>query len=124
MIRRPPRSTRTDTLFPYTTLFRSGPAGRSCGAYRAESLAMPSQGRSGPERINVNWPAPGSRQQPVASGRIFIDEREAAQITRLLGREKGAILFARLGGNRIVAPRIETGTERGTAALACGPTVW
>src|SRR3546814_10169736 len=38
MIRRPPRSTRTDTLFPYTTLFRSdgrlrrrsaGPAGLS-----------------------------------------------------------------------------------------------
>src|SRR3546814_19223083 len=34
MIRRPPRSTRTDTLFPYTTLFRSDdqpvhPAGRS-----------------------------------------------------------------------------------------------
>src|SRR3546814_10670417 len=30
MIRRPPRSTRTDTLFPYTTLFRShlGPLGR------------------------------------------------------------------------------------------------
>src|SRR3546814_5155826 len=28
MIRRPPRSTRTDTLFPYTTLFRS-PVGRA-----------------------------------------------------------------------------------------------
>src|SRR3546814_14321726 len=28
MIRRPPRSTRTDTLFPYTTLFRSGDPGR------------------------------------------------------------------------------------------------
>src|SRR3546814_13479937 len=26
MIRRPPRSTRTDTLFPYTTLFRSAKA--------------------------------------------------------------------------------------------------
>src|SRR3546814_20421140 len=26
MVRRPPRSTRTDTLFPYTTLFRSGDA--------------------------------------------------------------------------------------------------
>src|SRR3546814_769134 len=26
MIRRPPRSTRTDTLFPYTTLFRAPPA--------------------------------------------------------------------------------------------------
>src|SRR3546814_15563296 len=30
MIRRPPRSTRTDTLFPYTTLFRS-PIRPSCG---------------------------------------------------------------------------------------------
>src|SRR3546814_12639071 len=30
MIRRPPRSTRTDTLFPYTTLFRS--KGRVSGA--------------------------------------------------------------------------------------------
>src|SRR3546814_5592181 len=28
MIRRPPRSTRTDTLFPYTTLFRSRFLGR------------------------------------------------------------------------------------------------
>src|SRR3546814_6088325 len=28
MIRRPPRSTRTDTLFPYTTLFRSRQKGR------------------------------------------------------------------------------------------------
>src|SRR3546814_18535175 len=28
MIRRPPRSTRTDTLFPYTTLFRSHTGGR------------------------------------------------------------------------------------------------
>src|SRR3546814_7049112 len=28
MIRRPPRSTRTDTRFPYTTLFRSGRAQR------------------------------------------------------------------------------------------------
>src|SRR3546814_13602996 len=27
MVRRPPRSTRTDTLFPYTTLFRSGVTG-------------------------------------------------------------------------------------------------
>src|SRR3546814_10797319 len=29
MIRRPPRSTRTDTLFPYTTLFRSSRPRRS-----------------------------------------------------------------------------------------------
>src|SRR3546814_15743092 len=30
MIRRPPRSTRTDTLFPYTTLFRSAPSLAAC----------------------------------------------------------------------------------------------
>src|SRR3546814_19975112 len=38
MIRRPPRSTRTDTLFPYTTLFRSlrdtaDPRDRSASAF-------------------------------------------------------------------------------------------
>src|SRR3546814_2211653 len=33
MIRRPPRSTRTDTLFPYTTLFRS--LGETVGAGQA-----------------------------------------------------------------------------------------
>src|SRR3546814_16321740 len=32
MIRRPPRSTRTDTLFPYTTLFRSVRTGSGRGA--------------------------------------------------------------------------------------------
>src|SRR3546814_11287681 len=31
MIRRPPRSTRTDTLFPYTTLFRSQQFGPEIG---------------------------------------------------------------------------------------------
>src|SRR3546814_9484846 len=33
MIRRPPRSTRTDTLFPYTTLFRSSSGGCSSAFY-------------------------------------------------------------------------------------------
>src|SRR3546814_1527212 len=49
MIRRPPRSTRTDTLFPYTTLFRSPRAPARCGEgaavswlhlYRARSRAV------------------------------------------------------------------------------------
>src|SRR3546814_2235856 len=35
MIRRPPRSTRTDTLFPYTTLFRSAAALYRAGASHA-----------------------------------------------------------------------------------------
>src|SRR3546814_2941951 len=34
MIRRPPRSTRTDTLFPYTTLFRSVPSQETLEAIR------------------------------------------------------------------------------------------
>src|SRR3546814_4549133 len=34
MLRRPPRSTRTDTLFPYTTLFRSHrPCRRGCAPF-------------------------------------------------------------------------------------------
>src|SRR3546814_4476834 len=43
MIRRPPRSTRTDTLFPYTTLFRSLRRGGRCGglAYRAGGAYRP-----------------------------------------------------------------------------------
>src|SRR3546814_3514715 len=36
MIRRPPRSTRTDTLFPYTTLFRSPPLRRAHLVHRVE----------------------------------------------------------------------------------------
>src|SRR3546814_3602215 len=39
MIRRPPRSTRTDTLFPYTTLFRSAQVAPTTPAPSADSLA-------------------------------------------------------------------------------------
>src|SRR3546814_10418336 len=43
MIRRPPRSTRTDTLFPYTTLFRSSDPARAPGgrSRRDPGLAEP-----------------------------------------------------------------------------------
>src|SRR3546814_9137785 len=41
MIRRPPRSTRTDTLFPYTTLFRSGPRTQQVlGRVRGDAAAL------------------------------------------------------------------------------------
>src|SRR3546814_10371435 len=39
MIRRPPRSTRTDTLFPYTTLFRSDRSRRGAGDLEHELAA-------------------------------------------------------------------------------------
>src|SRR3546814_20945858 len=38
MIRRPPRATRTDTLFPYTTLFRSSPRRGGPSEKRPEAL--------------------------------------------------------------------------------------
>src|SRR3546814_2316935 len=44
MIRRPPRSTRTDTLFPYTTLFRAGAARQPCALYRP-AQGLPVRGR-------------------------------------------------------------------------------
>src|SRR3546814_6243697 len=40
MIRRPPRSTRTDTLFPYTTLFRSSPRSDGRTAVRTVPLRV------------------------------------------------------------------------------------
>src|SRR3546814_2672889 len=43
MIRRPPRSTRTDTLFPYTTLFQS-----ACGGY-AMTDTVPARGAASDE---------------------------------------------------------------------------
>src|SRR3546814_2534244 len=46
MIRRPPRSTRTDTLFPYTTLFRSvrpAAAGHRGGAFALPALRAPAE---------------------------------------------------------------------------------
>src|SRR3546814_3860195 len=39
MIRRPPRSTRTDTLFPYTTLFRSPICGACPSAFPPEATS-------------------------------------------------------------------------------------
>src|SRR3546814_5544087 len=40
MIRRPPRSTRTDTLFPYTTLFRSSRTDRTDGLLIMNVIGM------------------------------------------------------------------------------------
>src|SRR3546814_2393190 len=41
MIRRPPRSTRTDTLFPYTTLFRSVDEGRRLAPAARAAIVTP-----------------------------------------------------------------------------------
>src|SRR3546814_20163198 len=49
MIRRPPRSTRTDTLFPYTTLFRSRRLGPRVLA-QVTSAPLPPAGEGGAKR--------------------------------------------------------------------------
>src|SRR3546814_12795217 len=82
MIRRPPRSTRTDTLFPYTTLFRSlaggfawlaesneaGFVGRlidagAWAAYRPETFAVLPDG--GCFFISVRKPGPPQPHPPL-----------------------------------------------------------
>src|SRR3546814_3659203 len=61
MIRRPPRSTRTDTLFPYTTLFRSEAVDRQDAAPAAEGVAEHGLGCDGlghgVDRLGTTLPA-------------------------------------------------------------------
>src|SRR3546814_9465856 len=65
MIRRPPRSTRTDTLFPYTTLFRS-PAARTCAACARRSSARPGPDCRPAGRPNTRLAARRSRGSATA----------------------------------------------------------
>src|SRR3546814_13408651 len=61
MIRRPPRSTRTDTLFPYTTLFRSDIAdGGILLGVQGQTLTMASLALSNESAVAVTLGAPGN----------------------------------------------------------------
>src|SRR3546814_8188693 len=58
MIRRPPRSTRTDTLFPYTTLFRSTVAGAWAPRHPFEARVLHGSRfprGSGPGKGSAGW---------------------------------------------------------------------
>src|SRR3546814_2990351 len=72
MIRRPPRSTRTDTLFPYTTLFRSAApcADRADPAGWGAAFAGHRQRHAG--RGDRHWPA------TLVSGTVVVDRRPRA----------------------------------------------
>src|SRR3546814_12563016 len=69
MIRRPPRSTRTDTLFPYTTLFRSGAGGTGRAGRSSAIAAEPTAGRSrsGIAGTLASPPAPRTARDPAAA---------------------------------------------------------
>src|SRR3546814_3290353 len=87
MIRRPPRSTRTDTLFPYTTLFRSGRAQvRSYGCHPSwKARGRRRSCKSGWSAVAIDLVAqcPGFRRGGlgvvVAAGRIQDRARGADQ---------------------------------------------
>src|SRR3546814_19429727 len=74
MIRRPPRSTRTDTLFPYTTLFRSRV--RDAVDDVLDRLRPPGDGVPGAER--VSQPGRENAGKPAPERQVEDDPPEAA----------------------------------------------
>src|SRR3546814_12004095 len=80
MLRRPPRSTRTDTLFPYTTLFRSAKAARPL-------LSRPAPLRAAAARPQV----PGALPPPGRRMRGVRQSPRGARPRRLRGGERRAL---------------------------------
>src|SRR3546814_3003394 len=65
MIRRPPRSTRTDTLFPYTTLLRSPSqegSGARQGLSRPQQHELPDRDREGREGASLRLSRPAQQE--------------------------------------------------------------
>src|SRR3546814_6634384 len=68
MITRPQRATRTDTLFPITTLFRS--LSRLARHLRQERPYQPSAGLCAELRLPADLHAAGGGRRPVPGGRL------------------------------------------------------
>src|SRR3546814_18087606 len=81
MIRRPPRSTRTDTLFPYTTLFRSNYPVRSI----AGGMMGGSEDRSSGLFLYIRLEDRIAADHPLLVIRPLVDEVLAALSGRLAG---------------------------------------
>src|SRR3546814_8419845 len=95
MIRRPPRSTRTDTLFPYTTLFRSrqgphSPAAAQSGLRADRRDARPGLRHRGPV-LRPGEAEPVSGGFPTACGNV--SPRPRGMYADYTGPVSGAILF-------------------------------
>src|SRR3546814_6235047 len=94
MIRRPPRSTRTDTLFPYTTLFRSGPRRPAPRGAELPVLQPPGlhrdrgAGTHGPRHgravLGHAGPAGGSRPGRRPSGTETRSEEHTSELQSLM----------------------------------------
>src|SRR3546814_5741914 len=102
MIRTPPRSTRTDTLFPSTTLFRSRCAGElkkhwpDMETYAVEPVLSPviSGGQPGPHPIQGIGAGfiPGNLHTQVIDGAIQVDAEDAKEMARRCAREEGILV--------------------------------
>src|SRR3546814_12398369 len=91
MIRRPPRSTRTDTLFPYTTLFRSlSGVGKRPGAAGLSWSLPPARGRvegilAGGHHGYASWQPPAPRARRLREEPR--DEKHGRSEERRVGKE-------------------------------------
>src|SRR3546814_15139532 len=111
MIRRPPRSTRTDTLFPYTTLFRSqfnsGTNGGATAAPELESVVASICAASGHShavngRFKGGWTARhyGRPERGINAIQMELDQRgymaEPAEITDRQHHVTGTRVYVRV----------------------------
>src|SRR3546814_21026335 len=97
MIRRPPRSTRTDTLFPYTTLVRSVTESRRLlGAWTAQRGQAEARPLSERRRTSL---------QPVNSSPALRAQRRAADQSGAVVQLLSHPLFLRLASVAIVLGR-------------------
>src|SRR3546814_1124536 len=75
MIRRPPRSTRTDTLFPYTTLFRSWLIELRSDTFSELSVIDGSRVKDGPSLSSNSTKTVGTRW-PTSALKFSVTERD------------------------------------------------
>src|SRR3546814_12637127 len=86
MIRRPPRATRTDTLFPYTTLFRSS-LSLPVRAARAEDATVSFGPAEKPTPMRYRMIAPGTVRRTV-----HLDVETGAQTIDVLRDDGGGVI--------------------------------
>src|SRR3546814_10367069 len=82
MIRRPPRSTRTDTLFPYTTLFRST-QGPQRAAFMLDELCRMAATEDIPWKAPIGTPyvnTLSATRQPAFPGDLALEQKLGAII--------------------------------------------
>src|SRR3546814_7448970 len=84
MIRRPPRSTRTDTLFPYTTLIRSLPSNRPVTAKFLKSNCWMNCAASSPSTLSVKILSDGFEKSSKVGSSTSRSEEHTSELQSLM----------------------------------------